>query len=315
MTITRRMFLGQVAAGTLISATASSATDTFRQSGEGAKADKRIERLGLQLYTVRYRNGEGLRGDAGESRGLRLSGSRVRRLLRSGSEEGAGRSRSQQVRPRRQPIWITRRSRTNSIKRLRRAGSSAISSSSIPGSTKRCESSRMSGSASRRRSTRPAKHARRPGIQFAYHNHHFEFVPVNGVAPFDVLLKECDANLVNIELDLCWTTVARQDPVALFQRNPGRFPLVHVKGLKKIPDGQPPVPFDQAIPNITDVGTDDMIDWKRIFAHRFAGGHSTLLRRARSAGVTIRQRPNERAVPASADVLSRAVTRYCTFCS
>jgi sugar phosphate isomerase/epimerase len=113
---------------------------------------------------------------------------------------------------------------------------------------------------------------KKAGIQFAYHNHHFEFVPVNGVMPFDVLLKECDPNLVKMELDLCWTTVARQDPVALFQRNPGRFPLVHVKGLKKIPEGQPPVPFDQAIPNITEVGTNDIIDWKRIFAQSSVAG-------------------------------------------
>ena len=108
--------------------------------------------------------------------------------------------------------------------------------------------------------------SKKAGIQFAYHNHHFEFVPVNGTTPFDLLLKECDPDLVKIELDLCWITVAGQDPLVYFQRSPGRFPLVHVKGLKRVPAGPPPVPFDQAIPNITDVGTDDIIDWKRIFA-------------------------------------------------
>lgn len=108
--------------------------------------------------------------------------------------------------------------------------------------------------------------AKKAGIQFAYHNHHFEFVPVNGTIPFDLLLKECDPDLVKIELDVCWITVAGQDPLAYFQRAPGRFPLVHVKGLKKVPAGPAPVPFEQAIPNITDVGANDMIDWKRIFA-------------------------------------------------
>jgi sugar phosphate isomerase/epimerase len=108
--------------------------------------------------------------------------------------------------------------------------------------------------------------SKKAGIQFAYHNHHFEFVPVDGVKPFDLLLKECDPDLVKIELDLCWITVAKEDPLAYFSRYPGRFPLVHVKGLKQIPDGPPPVPFDKAIPNITDVGSNDIIDWKRIFA-------------------------------------------------
>ena len=108
--------------------------------------------------------------------------------------------------------------------------------------------------------------SKKAGIQFAYHNHHFEFVPANGTTPFDLLLKECDPDLVKIELDLCWITVAGQDPLVYFQRAPGRFPLVHVKGLKKVPSGPPPVPFEQAIPNITDVGAVDIIDWKRIFA-------------------------------------------------
>ena len=108
--------------------------------------------------------------------------------------------------------------------------------------------------------------SKKAGIQFAYHNHHFEFVPVNGVMPYDVLLKECDPDLVKMELDLCWVAVARQDPLTLFSRYPGRFPLVHVKGLKKVPEAPAPAPFDQAIPNITDVGAGDIIDWKRIFA-------------------------------------------------
>ena len=60
--------------------------------------------------------------------------------------------------------------------------------------------------------------------------------------------------------------MAKEDPLTYFSRYPGRFPLVHVKGLKKIPDGPAPVPFDKAIPNIADVGTNDIIDWKRIFA-------------------------------------------------
>lgn len=113
---------------------------------------------------------------------------------------------------------------------------------------------------------------KKAGIQFAYHNHHFEFVPENGIKPIEVLLKECDPNLVKIELDLCWITVAGEDPLAYFRRYPGRFPLVHVKGLKKVPEGPAPVPFDKAIPQITDVGTNDIINWKRIFAQSQQAG-------------------------------------------
>jgi sugar phosphate isomerase/epimerase len=114
--------------------------------------------------------------------------------------------------------------------------------------------------------------SKKAGIQFAYHNHHFEFVPAGGTLPYDVLLKECDPELVKMELDLCWITVAQQDPLTYFKRYPGRFPLVHVKGLKKLPSGPAPAPFDQAIPNITDVGSGDIIDWKRVFAQSEQAG-------------------------------------------
>jgi sugar phosphate isomerase/epimerase len=110
------------------------------------------------------------------------------------------------------------------------------------------------------------------GIQFAYHNHHFEFVPQNGTRPIETILKECDPKLVKIELDLCWATVAGADPLTYFSRYPGRFPLVHVKGLKRVPEGDPPVPFDKAIPQITDVGNNDIINWKRIFAKSTQAG-------------------------------------------
>jgi len=114
--------------------------------------------------------------------------------------------------------------------------------------------------------------AKKQGIQFCYHNHNFEFYPredAGGKLPMDVLLESCDPKLVQIELDLCWISAAGKDPLDYFRRYPGRFPLVHVKGLRKVPappaDGAP-VPIDRVLPDVTDVGHDDVVDWKRIFA-------------------------------------------------
>ena len=39
-------------------------------------------------------------------------------------------------------------------------------------------------------------------MQFAYHNHWFEFLPTDGKLPYDELLKLCDASLVKMEMDL-----------------------------------------------------------------------------------------------------------------
>ncbi len=121
---------------------------------------------------------------------------------------------------------------------------------------------------------RAGESAHKAGIQFAYHNHNFEFAPVDGVLIYDQLLKACDPALVKMELDLCWISAAGKDPVEYFRNYPGRFPLVHVKGLSKVIPNGASAPIDQLLPAITDVGHDDVIDWKRIFSHAAEGGIS-----------------------------------------
>jgi sugar phosphate isomerase/epimerase len=108
--------------------------------------------------------------------------------------------------------------------------------------------------------------AQKAGIQFAYHNHHFEFAPSDGKLPYELLLEQCDPKLVKMELDLCWISAAGKDPLDYFSKYPGRFPLVHVKGLSKKPAAGATAPIQSVMPSLTDVGTNDVIDWKRIFA-------------------------------------------------
>ena len=76
-----------------------------------------------------------------------------------------------------------------------------------------------------------------------------------------------------MELDLCWITVGGQDPLKYFDRYPGRFPLVHVKDVKRIP----PVTaggaqdFGSSMKDMTEVGS-GIIDWKKIFAQSDKAG-------------------------------------------
>ena len=121
---------------------------------------------------------------------------------------------------------------------------------------------------------RAGEQIKKAGLQFAYHNHHFEFAPADGTLPYDTLLASCDPDLVKMEMDLCWITIAGKDPLEYFSRYPGRFPLVHVKGFRgKPPAGGATVPFEVAMPNITEVGSGgDSIDWKRIFARSDQAG-------------------------------------------
>jgi sugar phosphate isomerase/epimerase len=110
------------------------------------------------------------------------------------------------------------------------------------------------------------------GIQFAYHNHAFEFQPTEGLdgkLPYDYLLGQTDPKLVKMEMDLCWITVGGRDPLVYFKQYPGRFPMVHVKDWKK--DAPPPkgdyegaVGHDIKEGRLANVGSGS-IDWKRIF--------------------------------------------------
>ena len=71
------------------------------------------------------------------------------------------------------------------------------------------------------------------GLKLGYHNHDFEFKDYNGQNGYDILIAETDKNLVDFEMDIYWVVRAGSDPLALFQKYPGRFPLWHVKDMSK----------------------------------------------------------------------------------
>jgi sugar phosphate isomerase/epimerase len=101
--------------------------------------------------------------------------------------------------------------------------------------------------------------SQKSGIRFGYHNHVEEFKPLpDGKLPYDVLLAETDPKLVVMEMDLGWAHEAGADPLAYFEKYPGRFPVVHVKDFTK----------DRTM---VDVGKGE-IDWKAIFAKSDTAG-------------------------------------------
>ena len=116
------------------------------------------------------------------------------------------------------------------------------------------------------------------GIQFCYHNHSFEFTPVEGLdgqMAYDFLLTKTDPKFVKMEMDLCWISVAGKDPLSYFNKYPGRFPLVHVKDYVNDPNAKSSyagatgsVEFKG---RLADVGQ-GTIDFKRIFAESDKGG-------------------------------------------
>jgi sugar phosphate isomerase/epimerase len=115
------------------------------------------------------------------------------------------------------------------------------------------------------------KKARAAGLQYAYHNHNFEFEKMPDGSPgYDVLLKETDADLVKFEIDCGWMVVAGSDPVAYFQKYPGRFRMLHIKDFQ--PVAKPTTNLTgPGRPKGTDLGT-GFVDYKPIFAAAGAAG-------------------------------------------
>lgn len=101
---------------------------------------------------------------------------------------------------------------------------------------------------------------KKAGIQLCYHNHDFEFASQDGKYPYDVLLNSTDADLVKMEMDIYWMYKAKQDPIAMFKKHPGRFPLWHVKDMDNTPKQM-----------FTEVGN-GVIPFKKIFAHSKTAG-------------------------------------------
>ena len=98
------------------------------------------------------------------------------------------------------------------------------------------------------------------GVQFAYHNHDFEFLTPDGINAYDMIMENTDPDEVKFELDLYWITRAGFDPVEYFKKAPGRFPLWHVKDMEA---------GDEKF--FSEVGN-GIIDFERIFNARDIAG-------------------------------------------
>jgi len=107
---------------------------------------------------------------------------------------------------------------------------------------------------------RIAELCKQGGLKTGYHNHNFEFIPIDSVMLFDVFLKEFDPALISFEMDLYWVVRAGQDPIKLIKEHPGRFTMWHIKDM------------DKAKRELnTEVGSGS-IDFKEIFKYQQLSG-------------------------------------------
>lgn len=119
---------------------------------------------------------------------------------------------------------------------------------------------------------RYGKLAQKFGVKILRHNHTMEFQRCQGseLTPYDILLSELNPELVVMQMDIGWATVAGQNPVELFHKHPGRFVLWHVKDVACL-KCLPPVTDESArlrAARLVPVGEGD-IDYENIF--KYAG--------------------------------------------
>lgn len=114
--------------------------------------------------------------------------------------------------------------------------------------------------------------SQKAGIQFCYHAHFHEFAKIDGTTGYDIMLKECSPKLLKMEMDIFWVTYAGADPLHYWRLYPGRFPLLHIKDIRKGVKINPQKSPQPGAPNPFATVGQGRIDWQRIFDHVHEAG-------------------------------------------
>lgn len=217
---------------------------------------RRVERPGLQLYTLRREMSQDFEGTLARVAALGYkemefagyfgrSPAAVRRILeQNGMTSPAAHIQLQAVRDNLEA----------EIESAAAIGQRYIVVPSLPGNERSLSDYQRHAEAL----NRAGEACKSAGIKMGYHNHSFEFESASGRIPYDVLLQETEADLVDMEMDLYWVRNAGVDPVSYFERYPGRFSMLHVKDM-------------DAQGAMVDVGS-GVINFAAIFAHADIAG-------------------------------------------
>lgn len=74
------------------------------------------------------------------------------------------------------------------------------------------------------------------GAKFCYHNHDWDFAPLEGKSIFQRILEDFPEDSVDFILDLGWADFAGQDVVKLMNELKGRLSCIHLKDYADLPE-------------------------------------------------------------------------------
>jgi sugar phosphate isomerase/epimerase len=102
----------------------------------------------------------------------------------------------------------------------------------------------------------------RHGMRLGYHNHDFEFAPLDGSTVWEMMLPELSP-AIELELDVFWAAVGGRDPSAEIKANPDRIRLLHMKDMapgaeaQDAPVGDGILPF----PDLVEAARSSGVEW------------------------------------------------------
>ena len=79
----------------------------------------------------------------------------------------------------------------------------------------------------------PVRKIRAAGLDFGYHNHHFEFFPLGDSCIYEYLINNTDWHFI---VDVYWLAYAHVDPVSMMERRGHRVVNFHLKDMDATED-------------------------------------------------------------------------------
>jgi sugar phosphate isomerase/epimerase len=224
--LSRRAFLASLGAVAALTACGSRAAALASAASTGAR--RRLERIGIQLYTVRAAMRRDMAGTFG-----RLAELGYREVEFAGYFGHSPRL----IRAELQRAGLTGVSAHDEIATVRTGWERALDAASelglryvtinwLPAETRRTADDwrRIADDFSA-----AGERARARGLRLAYHNYDVSLQPLQGIVPLDLLLERVPAESMDFQMDVYWLVVGGADPLAYIRRYPNRFTMLHVK--------------------------------------------------------------------------------------
>ena len=221
---------------------------------QSAAPARRLRRVGIQLYTLRD---DARRDLEGTLAAIAAAGYKDVELLSSMNNFGMPPARLRQVLDRnglRAPSTHVGVGELNDLDRqladAATLGHQYIVLASLPGNERTLDDYKRWADRLNELGRRSLTH----GVWIGFHNEAYDFPPIGGVVPYDILVERTDPALVRLQLDTGNMAMGGRDPLEYMKRFGKRYWLFHIKDAPSL-----------GAPTDTELGK-GIIDFRRLLA-------------------------------------------------